>query len=280
GGPAYEDFIQTDANINPGNSGGPLVNLNGEIVGINTAIKISQFGNTGIGFAIPSNMARNVADQLRSQGRVRRAWLGVNIQNVTPDLARGLGQNAPQKGALVAQVTPGTPAEQAGLQAGDIITTVDGHPVAASKDLQRMVLDRRIGQKVELGVWRQGRQTSVGVTTGELPDDAGAIGRRAPGGGDGNAPSSFGLELRSLTPELAQRLNVPASRGGAVITQVTPGSPADEAGLAQGDLVIEVDRHPVRTADEAAQLLRQNRGDGHILRVRRGDAVLFVVLRK
>jgi serine protease Do len=279
GGPAYEDFIQTDANINPGNSGGPLVNLEGEIVGINTAIKVSQLGNTGIGFAIPSNMARSVADQLRSQGRVRRAWLGVNIQNVTPDLARGLGQGAPGKGALVAQITPGSPAEKAGLQPGDIVTALDGIAVATSKDLQRMVLERRIGQRVQLTVWRQGREMSVAATTGELPDDGtGARGRGGPT--DGNAPSSFGLELRDFTPDLAQRLGLPGGKGGAAIAQVTPGSPAEDAGLAQGDVIIEIDRRPVRSAAEAAQVLKAPRPEGHVLRVRRGDAILFVPLRK
>jgi serine protease Do len=280
GGPAYEDFIQTDATINPGNSGGPLVNLDGEVVGINTAIKISQFGMTGIGFAIPSNMARSVAEQLKTGGRVRRAWLGVNIQDVSPDLARGLGQGAPTQGALVAQVQPGSPAEKAGLVAGDVVTAVDGQSAASSKDVQRQILARRIGQHVRLTVWRQGRTLTIPFTAGEMPEDAAAGGRRpgGPGGAPGG-PSSYGLELRNLTPDLAERLGVPAKTGGAAITQVQPDGPAHEAGLARGDVIIEVDRRPVRTAEEAAQALKAKRPEGHLLRVRRGDAVLFLVVR-
>ncbi|HEY3356601.1 MAG TPA: Do family serine endopeptidase [Polyangia bacterium] len=276
GGPVYEDFIQTDCNINPGNSGGPLVNLNGEVIGITTAIKLSQFGYTGIGFAIPANMARNVIDQLRAHGRVRRSWLGVSIQTMTPDLARGLGGGAPTQGALIAQVQDGSPAAKAGLQPGDIVTAIDGRPVATSKDLQRSVLDERIGKQVHLGVWRAGKQLTLAATTMEAPGETG----HAQGGGQGgNAPSSFGLELRDLTPELAEHLHLPSRAHGAIIAQVAPGSPADEAGLAQGDLIVEVDRQPVRGASDAAQRLKATRPQGHLLRVRRGDAVVYVLLR-
>jgi serine protease Do len=277
GGPVYEDFIQTDATINPGNSGGPLVNLSGEVVGINTAIKLAQFGYTGIGFAIPSNMARQVADQLRSGGRVRRAWMGVNIQNVTPDLAKGLGAGAPLAGALIAQVTPDSPAEKSGLQAGDVVTAVGSTTVTNSKDLQRLVLDSRIGQTLHLLVWRKGQQRTLGITTGEMPDDAAAARRGGPGG-DAGAPS-WGLELRNLTPDLQQRYGLRA-RVGALVAQVTPGSPAEEAGLAAGDVIIEVDRRQVRNAAEVSQALRAPGAPAHLLRVQRGDAAIFVMLKR
>jgi serine protease Do len=277
GGPVYEDFIQTDATINPGNSGGPLVNLNGEVVGINTAIKLAQFGYTGIGFAIPSNMARNVADQLRTGGRVRRAWLGVNIQNVTPDLAKGLGAGAPATGALIAQVSPESPAEKSGLQAGDVVTAVGSAPVKNSKDLQRMVLDARIGQPLHLLVWRKGQQQTLAVTTGEMPDDEVATRRVGPGGDQG-APA-WGLELRNLTPDLQQRYGLRA-RAGAVIAQVTPGSPAEEAGLAPGDVIVEVDRRPVRNAAEVGQALKAPGLSAHLVRVQRGDAAIYVMLKR
>jgi serine protease Do len=277
GGPVYEDFIQTDATINPGNSGGPLVNLNGEVIGINTAIKLAQFGFTGIGFAIPSNMARHVADQLRSGGRVRRAWMGVNIQNLTPDLARGLGAGAPPTGALIAQVAPDSPAEKSGLQAGDVVTAVGSTPVKNSKDLQRLVLDAAIGKPLHLLVWRKGQQQTLAVTTGEMPDDATAAGRAAPGGAAG-APS-FGLELRNLTPDLAQRYGLRA-RSGAVVAQVTPGSPAEEAGLVPGDVIVEVDRRPVRNAAEIGQALKAPAATAHLLRVQRGDAALYLMLKR
>jgi serine protease Do len=275
GGPAYEDFIQTDARINPGNSGGPLVNLNGEVIGINSAIRVANFGHTGIGFAIPSNMARNVADQLRHGGRVRRPWLGVNIQNVTPDLARGLGAGAPTAGALIAQVQPGSPAEHAGLKAGDVVRSVNGHAVASGKDLQRLVLESRIGERVQLQVWRDGRWVNEAVTTREMPGEPpGAKPNGAP-----RAPAAYGLEFRDLTPGLAQQLNLKA-RHGAVITRVTPGGEAEAAGLRSGDVVLEVNRRHVSNASDLARALDGHRGPGHLLRVQRGDAALFVMLGK
>jgi serine protease Do len=277
GGPVYEDFIQTDATINPGNSGGPLVNLNGEVIGINTAIKLAQFGYTGIGFAIPSTMARHVADQLRSGGRVRRAWLGVNIQNLTPDLATGLGAGAPSVGALIAQVSPDSPAEKAGIQAGDVVTAVGSTPVKTSKDLQRSVLDSAIGKPLHLLVWRKGQQQTLAVTTAEMPDDAVASRRGAPGG-DAGAPS-WGLELRNLTPELQQRYGLRA-RAGALVAQVTPGSSAEEAGLVAGDVIVEVDRRPARSAAEVGQALRAPGAATHLLRVQRGDAAIYVMLKR
>ncbi|MBI5478935.1 MAG: Do family serine endopeptidase [Deltaproteobacteria bacterium] len=277
GGPVYEDFIQTDATINPGNSGGPLVNLNGEVIGINTAIKLAQFGYTGIGFAIPSNMARHVADQLRSGGRVRRAWLGVNIQDLTPDLAKGLGADAPPAGALIAPVAPDSPAEKGGLQAGDVVAAVGSTAVKTSKDLQRSVLETPIGKPLHLLVWRKGQQRTLAVTTGEMPDDAVAARRGAPGG-DAGAPS-YGLELRNLTPDLAQRYGLRA-RSGAIVAQVTPGSPAEEAGLAAGDVIIEVNRRPVRSAAEVGQALRAPCAAAHLLRVQRGDAAIYVMLKR
>jgi serine protease Do len=277
GGPVYEDFIQTDATINPGNSGGPLVNLNGEVVGINAAIKLAQFGYTGIGFAIPSNMAQHVADQLRSGGRVRRAWLGVNIQNVTPDLAHGLGAGAPAAGALIAQVSPDSPAEKGGLQPGDVVTAVGGTGVKSSKDLQRLVLDSAIGKPLHLLVWRKGQQHTLAITTAEMPDDAAVAGRGAPGGSAG-APT-YGLELRNLTPDLAQRYGLRA-RSGAVVAQVTPGGAAEEAGLQPGDVIVEVDRRPVRNAAEIGQALKAQGPGAHLLRVMRGDSALYLTLKR
>jgi serine protease Do len=252
------------------------VNLNGEVIGINTAIKLAQFGYTGIGFAIPSNMAKNVADQLRSGGRVRRAWLGVNIQNLTPDLAKGLGAGAPTTGALIAQVAPDSPAEKAGVQAGDVVTAVGSTPVQNSKDLQRFVLETAIGKPLHLLVWRKGQQHTLGVTTAEMPDDAVAARRGEPGAEPG-APS-WGMELRNLTPELQQRYGLRA-RAGALVAQVTPGTPAEEAGLAAGDVVVEVDRRPVRSAAEVGQALKAP-GGAHLLRVQRGDAAIFVMLKR
>jgi serine protease Do len=268
----YEDFLQTDASINPGNSGGPLVNLEGEVIGINTMI--AGIG-TGIGFAVPTSMARPIVDQLIKSGKVRRPYLGIMMQDLTPELRKPLGDGAPEKGALVGQVSPGSGAEKAGVQPGDVITAVDGTSVDGSKAVQRTVLGKQIGQKVDLSLWRNGKSVRIAATTGELPGD----GRDAQRGGPSASPKAkLGIGLQSLTPELAERLGVDRAGKGAVVTSVREGSPAQEAGIREGDVLIEVDRKPVASADEAARLLAVDRPGGHLLRVRRGDAAMFLVI--
>jgi serine protease Do len=267
----YEDFLQTDASINPGNSGGPLVNLDGEVVGINTMI--AGIG-TGIGFAVPSSMARPIADQLIGGGKVRRPYLGIVMQDVTPEIAKGLGK-APEKGALVGEVQPGSPADKAGVKAGDVVIAVDGSPVDGSKAVQRDVLSKKIGQRVSLEIWRDGKQQTIAATTAELP---GGEEHGARGGGSASPKAKLGLGIQSLTPEIAERLGLERSTRGAVITSVREGSPAQDAGLREGDVLVEVDRHPVVSGDEAVRLLASERPDGHLLRVKRGDAALFVVI--
>jgi serine protease Do len=268
----YEDFLQTDASINPGNSGGPLVNLDGEVVGINTMI--AGIG-TGIGFAVPTSMAKPISDQLIKNGRVRRPYLGIQMQDITPEIKKSLGGKAPDKGALVGQVMPGSPAEKAGVKPGDVITGVDGVSVDGSKAVQRNVLGKSIGQKVDLSVWRDGQSTHIASTTAELPSDE--KGERHAGGEHGSPRARLGMSLQSVTPDIAERLGIGNARG-AVITSVREGGPAQEAGLREGDVIIEVDRKPVNTADEATRLLGAERAGGHLLRVRRGDAALFVPL--
>ncbi len=276
GGSHFEDFLQTDASINPGNSGGPLVNLDGEVIGINTMI--AGMG-TGIGFAVPSSIFKSVAEQLIQTGHVRRPYIGIRMQPVTPEVAKGLGKNAPESGALVAQVEPGSPADKAGAKPGDVITTVGGKAVKDPADVQRaIVFSGKVGQKVDLGVWRDGQTVKLTPTTAELPGDKKVASREAGDNGGDAHKAKLGIGLSSMTPGLAERIGVDPKTKGAVITSVRDGSPAQEAGLQQGDVIVEVDRKPVQTADEAVKTLSNDRAGGHLVRVRRGDAALFVVI--
>jgi len=267
----YEDFLQTDASINPGNSGGPLINLDGEVIGINTMI--AGIG-TGIGFAVPSSMFKTVADQLIHGGKVRRPYLGIYMQDVNEEITQSLGQKAPSKGALVSQVEPGKPAEKAGLKPGDVIVTVDGQPVDGSKAVQRTVLNKQIGQKLDLGVWRDGKSMKLTATTAELNDK----GEAAQAGPQASPRAKLGIGIQNLTPELAERLGAGKGTRGAVVSSVREGSPAQGAGVREGDLIVEVDRKAVSSADEASRYLGENRTGGHLVRLVRGGNAIFLVI--
>jgi serine protease Do len=269
----YEDYLQTDAAINPGNSGGPLVSLDGEVIGINTAIK--GIG-TMIGFAIPSSMAKPIVEQLIATGHVRRPYLGILMQDVTPELQKGLGRGAPAKGALVGQVEASSPAARSGLQPGDVIESVDGLAVEGSKAVQKAVLGKHVDQKLQLKVWRAGRELELAATTVQYPGDTND--RKLAAKEDGGGRGKLGVELQSLTPELAERLGVSRELRGAVVAEVKPGSPAEEAGVQEGDVIVEVDQQRVASAEDASRVLRGSRQGGHLLRVRRGDGALFVVV--
>ena len=253
----YDDFLQTDAAINPGNSGGPLVNMSGEVVGINTAIVA---GGAGIGFAIPSNMAKVISGELLAKGTVTRGWLGVSLQPVTPNLAKSFGKD---KGALVSDVTLGSPAAKAGLKAGDIVTSVNGKPVEDPNDLARVVGFAQPGARANLTVWRDGKEQPIAVTLGQMPDE--------------RTTTRLGLEVQPLTPELAQRLGIAAKDGGVVVTNIDDGSPAAEAGLKPGDVVKEIDRQPVKSVADFERLT-QKADHPLALRVQRGDSAMYVAL--
>ena len=271
----YQDFLQTDASINPGNSGGPLVNLNGEVIGINTAI-LGPGGNIGIGFAVPSDMVKPVVKELIATGKVRRPYLGISMQEMTADMAKAIG--GPEKGALVQALTPGAPAEKAGVKRGDIIMKVDGKPVKNSRDVQREVLTRRVGDTVALELWRDGKNVNLSAKAAELPGEEGS-GPGAQGGDDEKSPKAkLGIGLQTLTPQMAERFGLKAE-GGVLIASVKPGSPAGEAGLQRGDVILEVDRRPVRTADEASKALGADRPGGHVLLVQRGENAIFVLVQ-
>jgi serine protease Do len=264
-----EDFLQTDASINPGNSGGPLVNLRGQVVGINAMI--AGLG-TGVGFAVSEAIARPIARQLIERGKVIRPYIGIVMQPLTPDLRQAMAPNGPEKGALVAEVQKASPAEKAGIHAGDIVVSVAGKATNESRDVQRTVLDQQVGAKVPLTIWRNGKKLEMSVKTEELPPDSDAP------VGKSDREGNLGLELQTLTPEIAERLDLDRSVRGVVIAAVREGSVAAEAGLRVGDVIVSVDQVNVESAEAAAGRLSQKRTEGHLVRVRRQGGSLFIVL--
>jgi serine protease Do len=247
---ARESFLQTDAAINPGNSGGPLVNLDGEVVGINTAISTESGGNQGVGFAVPANLARWVAAQLIHSGSVRRAYLGVLIQPVTQPLAEQFGLKD-RHGAIVAEILPDGPAAKAGVQTGDVILEFAGHEVKGPAELQGMVEQAPIGQRESLVVLRDGKRVTLDFVTSEMPANAGVAhgNSHSQRGGESSRFDKLGLQVETLTSELAEQLGVKAA-SGVVITNVAQGSLADMAGLSNGNVITEVNRKPVKSVDD------------------------------
>jgi serine protease Do len=270
----YEDFIQTDAAINPGNSGGPLVNLDGELVGINSAIASRTGGSNGIGFAIPSNLAMNIMSDLIDKGRVTRGWLGVGIQSVTPDIAEAmdLGNRA---GILVTAVVADGPAEAAGVLQGDVIAEFNGRQVDDSDELRFAVAETEPGTRSELVVIRDGREKTIRMELGEFPEeDAGAFTNVVEAG-----PGELGLTVSPITPEVARRFELESS-AGMVVTGVEPGSPAGDAGLEPGDIVHAVNRRHVDSPESYRQALRATaEGKPVLFRIERRGNTFFVALR-
>jgi len=266
----YEQFVQTDAAINPGNSGGPLIDLQGRVLGINTAIASRGGGSNGVGFAVPVNMARRVMEQIISGGKVVRGWLGTMIGPLTPELADSFGYTD-KGGILVQDVVADGPAKQAGLQSGDIIVERDGKPVKDATVFRNEIAQAAPNTRVTLKIWRAGATRTIEVTLGELPDPDGTPSKiRA---------ADAGLELGDLSEPLRRRFDVEVERG-AVVVEIKPGSPAAAAGLRPGDVIEQVDDAPVNTAAEASKLLSAAKLDeGVRLRVRRGKYGHFVVLR-
>jgi serine protease Do len=266
----YDNFIQTDASINPGNSGGPLINLRGEVVGINTAIFSRTGGNMGIGFAIPINLVKELLPQLRGKGKVTRGYLGVLIQKVTPEIAESLGLEKSQ-GALVANVSKDGPAEKAGVKVGDVIVEFDGKEVKDSGDLPIIVARTPVDKKVRMKVMRDKKEVSLNVAVGELKDEE--VVATAPEKGE------LGLTVQRLTPQMAESLGLDKTEG-VVVTAVEPGSAADEAGIRRGDVVLEVDRKAIRNLDEYKKAVAiARKGRGVLFLVRRGDSTLFLALK-
>jgi serine protease Do len=258
----YDNFIQTDASINPGNSGGPLINLRGEVVGINTAIFSQSGGNIGIGFATPINSAKEIVPELKSKGKITRGWLGVSIQSVTPDLANTLGLEK-SRGALVAEVLKDGPAERAGIKVGDVIVDFDGTEIKDSNELPTIVARTRPDKQVRVKLLRDRKELSIPVTINELKETEVVAAAKGEKG-------ELGLTVQKMTPELAESLNLDKAQG-VVITSVEAGSPADEAGLQKGDVIVEVDRKPVRDVGDFRKALGN---------VKKGQRILFLVRRE
>jgi serine protease Do len=248
----YDDFLQTDASINRGNSGGPMFNMDGEVIGINTAIYSPSGGSIGIGFAIPSDLAKPVLDQLRDFGHPRRGWLGVNIQNVNDEIAESLGLDKP-KGALIASVHDGGPAQVAGIQPGDVVLMFDGKPINDMKELPRDVAETPIDKTVKVMVWRKRNEVDLDVKVGELKEDT-QVAAASPKQEKPAAPLStvktLGLSLANLTPELRDRYGLANDVSGVVITDIDNSGPAADKGMRAGDVVVEVAQDDVKTTDQ------------------------------
>lgn len=278
GGGAYDRYIQTDASINQGNSGGPLFDLNGNVIGVNTAIFSPTGGNVGVGFAIPAELAKPVIDQLMATGRVRRGYLGVQIQNMTPAIASSLGLPR-DRGEIVAGVEPNGPARAAGIQQGDVVVRIAGQDVTPDNSLSYIVANTPIGTRVPIEVIRGGKRVTLTATIGERPSEAALLGQPEPSepqardgteAGAEAARRSLGLTLQALTPELRQRLRIPDSVRGVIIARVNPASDAAQQGIRQGDIIVSINQQPISTPQQAADAVAAARRAG------RDTVLLFV----
>ncbi len=266
----YDDFIQTDASINLGNSGGPLINMRGEVVGINTAIIA---GGQGIGFAIPINMAKQVLPQLKEKGEVTRGWLGVMIQKVTPELAKQFGMEK-SEGALVAQVMKDSPAKKAGIKREDIIIEFDHKKIHKMSELPRIVANTTVGKQVEVKVIRQGSEKEMKVVVGELKEEKVA---KAEGFA---TEKEIGLTVQDLTPEIAKHLGI-SEKAGVLVSEVKTGSPAHEAGIRRGDIIKEIDRQPIEDLKGyRGQMAKLTAKYEILMLIQREENTFFVVLKR
>ena len=267
----YDDFIQTDASINPGNSGGPLVNARGEVVGVNTAIASARGGSVGIGFAIPTNLAKPIVAQLAETGRVTRAWLGVSIQPLTPELASSFGL-PDTAGALISGVMDDSPAARVGLRRGDVITKYDGRPVARSTDLPRVVAETPVGREVPVEVIREGKRLTLTVEVAEMDEPDRRASAAEP------AATRLGIAARPVPPELARSRDLPEGQG-VLVERVEDGGKAQSAGLAAGDVIVEVNRTPVTSVDALqAALEKHPAGKPVLLLVNREGQSLYLTV--
>ena len=276
----YDDYLQTDAPINRGNSGGPLFNMDGEVVGVNTAIYSPSGGSVGIGFAVPSTLVTRIVGQLRDFGRTKRGWLGVRIQAVTPEIAEGFGL-PDSGGALVASVTPDGPAERAGLESGDVIVRFNDNPIDEMRKLPRVVADTDVGQTVEVVIIRNGQEMTFDVELGELEafEDQLAAEMGSDGGMTGveKTPGDvLGMDLVPMNAEIAQQYGLDPASEGLVVVAVAPGSPADRADIAPGDIVLQVGQSPVSAPGDVSSEVDAARDRGAksvvVLVERAGDA--------
>lgn len=273
---SFEDFLQTDAPINQGNSGGALVNLNGELIGINSQILSPSGGNIGIGFSIPSNMAKSVMSQLLKDGKVHRGMLGIGIQDVTSELAENFGLKE-VRGVLINSVTANSPAAKAGLKQGDVILSLNGSNIGDGNELRNKVSETAPNTEVTLGYLREGKEQSVKVTLSEFENKT-AVKDKNEGAGDGVEQGKLGVTLQQLTPQIAQQLGLKGITEGLVVADVQSGSPAEDAGIAQGDVIMQVNRQDVKTADDVKNAIAKNKNNSVLLLVNRQGRTTFVTV--
>lgn len=276
----YEDFIQTDAAINPGNSGGPLVNIKGELVGINTAIFSKTGGYQGIGFAVPSNMARSVMTQLINEGKVTRGWLGVTIQNLTPELSKEFGLKN-TTGALVTDIFDDSPASKAGLKRGDVVIEVNGKKIKNVENLRNMVSQSKIGKKIKVTALRNSKKLVLNAVISEFPQD---MARTMPEDKTETMPEEknelAGFNVMDLTSEIAKQLGLSRTESGVVIVKVDPYSPAGDAGLKKGDVIQEINKKRIKNLNEFNKITPHIRkGDTLLLFINRGGNKFYVTLK-
>jgi serine protease Do len=268
----YDDFIQTDASINPGNSGGPLINMDGEVVGINTAIIAS---GQGIGFAIPINMAKGIIEQLKNKGEVTRGWLGVGIQDLTPDLADYYGLKT-QKGVLVTQVFEGDPADKAGIKVNDIILSVDGKAVSSGRELSTMIANTPVGHKTTIDFLRNGKQKSLTVTLAKRDDEEQVASAQSPNS------EELGIEVTDLDSDIARRFGIDEKETGVLVTDVEDGSLAQDADVQPGDVIREINRTTVKNRQDFTHLMKKYKGEKiiHLLVKRRNAGYVVVKIER
>jgi len=272
---AFEDFIQTDAPINPGNSGGALLDLEGRVIGVNTAIMSNGGGSNGVGFAIPVNLVKSVVEQLVAHGKVSRGFLGVSLQELKPDLAEQFGTT---RGALIGGTTPGAPADKAGLKSGDVITKLNDKLADDPAQLRMAISQIPPGTKVKIEYLRDGKSNTVTITLGDRAANlAQNQGNNATGGGNDDGVLN-GVTVGELTKELRDQLNIPGTINGALITDVDPTSASARAGLQKGDIILDLDKHTVHNADEAVKLSESIKGPKVLVRFWREGASRFVVV--
>jgi serine protease Do len=272
---AYENFIQTDAAVNPGNSGGALVNTRGELIGINTAILSESGGNQGIGFAIPSNMARSLMNQIKDHGKVTRGYIGIVPQDLTPQLASSFGIKD-TKGALVSFVEDNSPAANAGMQRGDVIREVNGKAINDQGELRNQIAELEPGNTLSLKVLRNGAEKTLSVKVAARPVETASKSAPVP---DAGTSGKLGVAIQDLNPQIARQLGLPASVTGVVVTQVQPDSPAADAGLKRGDVVQEVNRQPVKSASDFKNAVSQS-AKSFLLLIHRDDKTIYAVVER
>ncbi len=271
---AYEDFIQTDAAINPGNSGGPLINLDGQVIGINTAIYSQSGGYMGIGFAIPVNMARNIEQQLKENGKVTRGYLGIYGQDVTPDMAELL-KLKDSKGVIIASVEKGSPADKAGLQSHDVLMEMNGKKIESYDSFRNDVAVLKPGSNLRLSVLHEGEIRNITVTLAERPME---IAQNNQPKSQQKSQEALGIEVQNVTKDIAEQFSYPVGEG-VIVSSVAPGSPASEAGIQPGDLIRSVNRQSVNSVDDFEKSVNETKGNKILLLIRRGEYSQFIIVQ-